>query len=89
MQPEASKQLALSRYLGQLAPAEVPFGVKQRRPGTVSEAVSLTIELESYLYKALLKSNSVFHATHEEDPVVGNVQSLQEDLLRTIKKLVE
>ena len=89
LQPEAKEQLALSRYLGQLAPAEVAFGVKQRRPATVNEAVSSTIELESYLSKTLPKNNSVSHVTDEEDQVVGSVQSVQEGLLKTMQKLVE
>ena len=90
LQQEAKERLALSRYLDQLAPVEVSFGVKQRRPATVNEAVSSTIELESYLFKAPSKSNSVVsHVTPEEDPVVGNVQPVQEGLLRTMQKLVE
>ena len=89
LQSEAKEQLALSRYLDQLTPMEVSFGVKQRRPTTVNEAVSSTIELESYLSKASLKSNSVSHITPEEDPVVANVQSVQDGLLRTMQKLVE
>ena len=80
LQPEAKEQLALSRYLGQLAPAEVAFGVKQRRPATVNEVVSSTIELESYLSKTLPKNNSVSHVTDEEDQVVGSVQSVQEEV---------
>ena len=75
--------------MGQLAPAEVAFGVKQRRLATVNEAVSSTIELESYQSKTLPKSNSVSHITDEEDPVVRNVQSVQEGLLKTMQKLVE
>ena len=89
LQPEAKEQLALSRYLGQPAPAEVAFGVKQRRPATVNEAVSSTVELESYLSKTLPKNNSVSHVTDEEDQVVGSVQSVQEGLLKTMQKLVE
>ena len=90
LQQEVKKRLALFRYLDQLAPVEVSFGVKQRRPATVNEAVSSTIELESYLSKAPSKSNSVVsHVTPEEDPVVGNVPPVQEGLLRTMQKLVE
>ena len=69
---------------------EVSFGVKQRQPAAVNEAVSSTIELESYLSKAPSKSNSVVsHVTPEEDTAVGNVQPVQEGLLRTMQKLVE
>ena len=90
LQQEAKEQLALSRYLDQLTSAEVSFGVKQRRPATVNEAVSSTIELESYLSKGPSKGSSVVsHVTPEEDPVVGGVQPVQEGLLRTMQKLVE
>ena len=63
LQYQAKEQFALSRYLDQLEPAEVAFGVKQRRPKTINEAVSSTIELESYLMKpAHRNSSSVSHA---------------------------
>ena len=66
------------------------FGVKQQRPATVNEAVSSTIELESYLSKEPSKGSSVVsHVTPEEDPVVGGVQPVQEGLLSTMQKLVE
>lgn len=44
LQQEAKEWLTLSRYLDQLASVEVSFGVKQRQPATVNEAVSSTIE---------------------------------------------
>ena len=56
LQHEAKEQLALSHYLDQLEPAEVSFGVKQHRPRSVNEAVSSTIELESYLSKSSVRS---------------------------------
>ena len=34
---KAKEQFALSRYLDQLEPAEVAFGVKQRRPKTIEQ----------------------------------------------------
>ena len=46
LQFEGKEQLALSRYLDQLEPLNVSFGVKQRRPKTIHEAVSSTLELE-------------------------------------------
>ena len=51
LQLEARKQLALSRYLDQLDLLQISFTVKQHRPKNLPEAVSLTIELESYLPK--------------------------------------
>ena len=51
LQIEAREELALSRYLDQLYPSQISFAVKQRRPRNLHEAVSSTIELESYLPK--------------------------------------
>ena len=48
LQEEAKEHLALTHYLGQLENPQVAFGVKQRRPKTVDEAVTVTLELESY-----------------------------------------
>ena len=60
LQDEAREELALSKYLDQLSNLQVSFGVKQRRPKTINEAVSSTIELESYLVKS---SNGVSPST--------------------------
>jgi len=79
LQEEAREDLALSRYFDQLKDPQVSFGVKQRRPKTIHEAVSSTIELESY---CLLKSTSsnVMQVT-QKDPkdqaAVAVIQSTQ------------
>ncbi len=49
LQEDVREQLALTRYLGQLEPQQLAFSVKQKRPKTVDEAVSATLEMESYL----------------------------------------
>ena len=46
---EAKEQLALQTYLQQLEQPQITFGVKQRRPKTLDEAVTATIEMETYL----------------------------------------
>ena len=46
LQFEGKEQLALSHYLDQLEPMQ---GVKQRRPLTIHEAISSTMEPELYL----------------------------------------
>ena len=45
---KARDQLALNHYLGQLADPQIAFSVKQKRPKTLDEAVSSTLEMESY-----------------------------------------
>ena len=46
---DAREQLALAHYLGQLEHHQLAFSMKQKRPETVDEAVSATLEKESYL----------------------------------------
>ena len=48
LQEEAREQLALNAFLQQLVPPQVAFGVKQKRPTTLDDAVATTLELESY-----------------------------------------
>eukprot|EP00731_Ephydatia_muelleri_P026815 Em0018g915a len=45
----ARECLAVNQFLSQIHNQQVAFGVKQKRPKNVEEAVAVTIELESYL----------------------------------------
>ena len=90
LQDEAREELALSKYLDQLKDPQVSFGVKQRRPKTVQEAVSNTIELESYLVKSA--SSKVMQVTQkepEEQAAVAVIQSTQRGLVDMMQRLVE
>ena len=49
LEEEAREHLALTRYLEQLDNWQVAFSVKQKRPKSVDEAVTATLEMESYL----------------------------------------
>ena len=88
LQFEGKEQLALSHYLSQLEPMQVSFGVKQRQPKTVHEAVSSTLELESYL-TAKPCSESIFHVTVTDEPPAESIQAVQRDMIGAIQKLVE
>ena len=46
---KARERLALNQFLSQIDNPQVAFGVKQKRPGNIDEAVAATMELESYL----------------------------------------
>ena len=48
LQDETREQLSLEIYLQQLAPLQVAFSIKQKRPKTLDEAVAATIKMESY-----------------------------------------
>ena len=87
LQFEGKEQLALSRYLDQLEPLNVSFGVKQRQLKTVHEAVSSTLELESYLSKP--RSESVSHVASPDEPPVESIQAVQRDMIGAMQKLVE
>ena len=68
LQFEGREQLVLSHYLDQMKPILVSFGVKQCQPKTVYEAVSSTLELESYLAKS--QSESVAHVALPDELAV-------------------
>ena len=46
---DAREQISLHAYLQQLEPPQVAFSVKQKRPKTLVEAVTTTIETETYV----------------------------------------
>ena len=71
LQFEGKEQLALSRYLDQLKPMQVSFGVKQFWAMTVHEVVSSTLELELYLAKP--QSRSVSHIDMQKELVVDSI----------------
>ena len=87
VQLEAHKQLALSRYLDQLDPPQISFAVKQRRPKNLPEALSSTIELESYLPKhqpVRAVNETAFEPATTLTPRVIPVQAVSEhSLLQT------
>ena len=49
LEEKARECLALNHYLGQIDNPQIAFSVRQRQPKTLVEAVSGTIEMESYL----------------------------------------
>ena len=90
LQDGAREELALSKYLDQLKDPQVSFRVKQRRPKAIQEALSNTIELESYLVKSA--SSKVMQVTPrdpEEQAAVAVVQSTQRGLVDMMQRLVE
>ena len=49
LEAKGREQLAPNHFLGQLENPQVAFSVKQKRPKTLEEAVTATLEMESYL----------------------------------------
>ena len=90
LQDKAREDVALSKYLDQLRDPQVSFGVKQHCPKTIQEAVSDTIELESYLVKsANSKVMQVTQKDPEEQAAVAVIQSTQKGLVDMMQTLVE
>ena len=84
------KFLALSKYLDQLKDPQVSIRIKQRHPKTIQEAISNTIEMESYLVKSA--SSKVMQITQkdpEEQAAVAVIQSTQRGLVDMMQRLVE
>jgi hypothetical protein len=52
LEDKARERLALNQFLTEIGNPQIAFGVKQRGPKTVEDAVIATIELESYLTTA-------------------------------------
>ena len=74
----ACERLALNQYLSQLDNPQVAFNAKQKRPDKLVDAVSTTLEMESYL---LPRPHKVASMDIQENPVVAAVQSIQDTMM--------
>lgn len=88
LQDDAKEQLALTHYLGQLEQQQLAFSVKQRRPKSVDEAVSTTIEMESYLVP---KGGRVAQVTEDLTPAepVAAVRNPQDAVMTLLQQVVQ
>ena len=88
LEDKAKEQIALNHFLGQIEHTQVAFSVKQKRPKTLDEAVSATLEMESYLC-------SIDVPVDEERPIqatvgaVDSVTDMMKQVLSRIDKLEE
>ena len=91
LEEAAREHLALTRYLEQLDNPQVAFSVKQKRPKSVDEAVTATLEMESYL----LPSSGIpggkvgQEACPNGDPVVAAVQTKQDTMMDMMQAMME
>ena len=83
---DARQLLALQQYLTQLANPQVAFAVKQQHPTTVEAAVSITLELESYLLPkqrvARVKEAPVDHLGIKQDALLETMSTILDRLER-------
>ncbi len=76
------EQLALDRYLSQIDSDQVAFGVRQRRPKMLDEAVSSTLELESYSASRPTTARHTALEDQEESPAyVAAIRSQQDSIV--------
>ena len=84
LQNDAKEQLALNHYLGQLTDQQIAFNVWQKRPRTLDEAVSSTLELESYLMPSGLPPAGL-----HPSQVVAGVRQPQNEMMQMLAKMME
>ena len=95
LQVEVREELALSLYLDQLYPLQISFAVKQCCPKNLHEAVSSTIELESYLPPKEQSTVQLVNDGNDTQPPMPiqvppmPIQAVQQQLLGVIQQLVE
>ena len=70
LKPEARERFALQSYLKQLDHPQVAFSVRQRRPATLDDAVTATLEMKSYVSSPRSGVQSVSSGPGSEDVTV-------------------
>lgn len=83
---EARETLTLNSYLSQLDQPQVAFSVKLKRPTTLDDAVTATLEMESYVSPKI--GSLPISGVQEDEPVAAAV-SAQDKLTSLVEKLVE
>ena len=81
----ARERLALNQYLSQLDNPQVAFNMKQKWPDKLVDAVSTTLEMESYLVP---RSHKVASVDMQESQVVAAVQSKQ-DVISMMENMLQ
>ena len=85
---KAKELLALERYLGELDNPQVAFAVRQRKPKTVDEAVTATLERQSYLRPGLRQElNASAVAEGHSTSVTSSSGSGQDAVVEMLKNI--
>ena len=89
LQEEARVQMALSHYLRQIEEPMIAFSVKQKRPKSLDEAVSATLEMESY--QTGLKTVLPFEEKPQKELEIAVIrgQSPQDGLIQQLVQRLE
>lgn len=83
---KARERLALNQYLSQLDNPQVAFNVKQKWPEKLIDAISTTLEMESYL---LPRPHKVATVDIQESPTVAAVQNKQDAMMEMLQAMME
>ena len=83
---EAKEQLALNQYLARLDNPQVAFAVKQGKPKTITDAIRVTLEIESYLQPSTTKQTvaQVDFDRDDSEIVAGTAHQTRDDALKLI-----
>ena len=84
LEEQVRERLALNQYLGQLDNPQVAFNVK--RPASLIDTVSSTLEMESYL---LPRPSKVATVDIETESVIAAVQSKQDLMMDMLQGMME
>ena len=78
----AKEQLALNHFVSQIENGQVAFSVRQKRPKTVDEAVSATLEMEAYIDAKTISSVVEVEDVTTDPLAVNGVMSSMADLMK-------
>ena len=88
LQDEARERLAINAYLQQLGQPQVAFSVKQKCPNTLDDAVTATLEMESYVSSPNC-TGVVSTLQPESEPASVAAIGPVEKLTRMVERLTE
>ena len=88
LQDEARERLALNQYLQQLDQPQVAFGVKSKQPEKLDDAVSATLELETYV-NMKPGGSAISCVLEEADGAIAAVHAHPDKLTIMMEKLME
>ena len=86
LENKAREYLALTQFTGQVDNPQVAFSVRQKRPTTLIEAVSATIEMESYLKPKPSYMAQVEPEQSHADTAIAAVQLKQDTMMGVLEK---
>lgn len=88
LEQAAQEHLALTHYLEQIDRPQIAFSVRQKRPKSVDEAVTITLEMESYLSGGRVGQVGL-ETAEPESAIVAAVQSKQDTMMDMMRLMME